>query len=53
MENLISCYSDYGIFIVGFAEYFIPDKEIKSDKFDTEILRTMFGSLLWDYGRKK
>ncbi|XP_070015944.1 uncharacterized protein [Nicotiana sylvestris] len=49
----IKCYSDCGAFVAGFAECFILGKEIRKDNFDIETLCTRWGSLLWDYGRKK
>ncbi|XP_060215735.1 uncharacterized protein LOC132642679 [Lycium barbarum] len=45
--------SDCGVFVAVFTDYFVHGKEIEKDNIDIEIHHTKYGSLLWDYGRKK
>ena len=53
---VFSCFfffSDCGVFVASFAEYFIDGKPIPSSDFDVEIHRDRLAALFYHYGMKK
>ncbi|KAM3337055.1 hypothetical protein P3S68_032755 [Capsicum galapagoense] len=45
--------TDCGVFVAAFAEYFLDGLEISNHLDDIDAIRTRYGVLLWDYGKKK
>ncbi|TMW81098.1 hypothetical protein EJD97_011990, partial [Solanum chilense] len=46
-------FSDCGLFVVAYAEYFSEEIEIPSVDIQSDYLRNRYGTLLWKYGMDK
>ncbi|PHT44631.1 hypothetical protein CQW23_13789 [Capsicum baccatum] len=44
---------DYGPFVAAYVEYLSDGLQVPNDRFDTELLRKIYASLLWKYGEEK